>query len=190
MPEPLINTNAAFRGSRRSPRAWGKLSAAMRSPALRKSYRLLLAGIAAAGLGIGLAVQLAGHAGSAWIWTVGTLPVLAALVGEIVTGLRRGNLGLDIIAALSMTAALIVGQELAAAVVAVMYSGGQFLELFAEQRARREMTALLERVPRATMRHHEGRLEEVRGRPRPSRGVTGTPAHDSLPACPGAPSDI
>jgi hypothetical protein len=80
---------------------------------------------------------------------------------EIVTSLRRGDLGLDIVAALSMTAALVFGQELAAAVVALMCSGGQYLELFAECRARREITVLLERVPRAAMRHRDGGLEEV-----------------------------
>ena len=129
---------------------------------LHKSLRPLLVGVAAAGLAAGLAAGFAGYTDWArWIWTVATLPVLAALVGEIVTSLRRGDLGLDIVAALSMSAALVFGQELAAAVVALMYSGGQYLELFAERRARREMTALLERVPRAAMRHRDGGLEEV-----------------------------
>ena len=46
---------------------------------------------------------------SAWspsIWAAVTMPVLLALLAEIVTSLRRGDLGLDIVAALSMTAAL------------------------------------------------------------------------------------
>ena len=134
----------------------------MKLAGLHKSLRPLLVGVAAAGLATGLVAGFAGH--SDWarsIWTVTTLPVLAALVGEIITSLRRGDLGLDIVAALSMSAALVFGQELAAAVVALMYSGGQYLELFAERRARREMTALLERVPRAAMRHRDGGLEEV-----------------------------
>jgi len=42
-----------------------------------------------------------------------------------------------------MTAALLFGETLAAAVVAVMYSGGTFLESFAEGRARREMRDLV-----------------------------------------------
>ncbi len=60
-----------------------------------------------------------------------------------------------------MSAALVFGEELAAAVVALMYSGGQLLERFAERHAHREMTALLARVPRTAMRHRDGRLEEV-----------------------------
>jgi heavy metal translocating P-type ATPase len=87
--------------------------------------------------------------------------VLLALLIEIVASLRHGEVGLDIVAALSMTAALVLGEELAAAVVAVMYAGGQYLESFAEQHARREMTALLSRVPRTAVRHKDGQLEEI-----------------------------
>ena len=60
-----------------------------------------------------------------------------------------------------MAAALIVGEELAAVVVALMYAGGQFLEAFAERHARREMTALLARVPRTAVRYRADGLEEV-----------------------------
>jgi heavy metal translocating P-type ATPase len=127
-----------------------------------KIFRPYLAGLAAAGLAAGFAVRLAGlGAWSGAIWAAATLPILLALLIEIVTSLRRGDLGLDIVAALSMTAALAVGQDLAAAIVALMYAGGQYLESFAERAARREMTALLSRVPRSAVRHRDGRLEEV-----------------------------
>src|SRR5690606_4724294 len=92
---------------------------------------------------------------------LGVVPVLATLVSEIVGSLRRGDVGLDIVAALSMSAALATGETLAAAVVAVMYAGGTFLESFAEGRARREMAGLLARVPRSATRHRNGALEEV-----------------------------
>ncbi|MGB7755521.1 MAG: heavy metal translocating P-type ATPase [Salinisphaera sp.] len=89
------------------------------------------------------------------------MPVLAALVVEIARSLSKGEGGLDIVAALSMSAALMVGETLAAAVVALMYSGGTFLENFAEGRARREMSDLLSRVPRTATRQSNGGLEEV-----------------------------
>jgi heavy metal translocating P-type ATPase len=127
-----------------------------------KIIRPYLAGLAAAGLAAGFAVRLVGlGAWSGTIWAAVTLPILLALLIEIVTSLRRGDLGLDIVAALSMTAALAVGQDLAAAIVALMYAGGQYLESFAERAARREMTALLSRVPRTAVRHRDGQLEEV-----------------------------
>lgn len=85
-------------------------------------------------------------------WMIGVVPVLAALLIEIMRSLARGEVGLDIVAALSMTAPLVFGETLAAAIVAVMYSGGTFLESFAEGRARREMSDLLSRVPRTATR--------------------------------------
>ena len=84
-----------------------------------------------------------------------------ALCVEIVRSLAQGGVGLDIVAALSMSAALLFGETLAAAVVALMYSGGTFLESFAQGRARREMSDLLSRVPRTATRHRNGALDEV-----------------------------
>lgn len=124
--------------------------------------RLLLVIIALSGLAGGGIAFLADY--GVWaerFWFAGTLPVLAALLFEIVTSLRRGQLGLDIVAALSMSAALAFGEPLAGNVVALMYAGGQQLESFAEGRARREMTALLGRVSRTAMRYAAGAIEEV-----------------------------
>ena len=118
--------------------------------------------IALAGLLLGLALTLAGWSSAATIvWTISVVPVLAALLVEIWRSLSRGEIGLDIVAALSMSAALLFGETLAATVVAVMYSGGTLLESFAEGRARREMHDLLSRVPRSATRHRDGQLEEV-----------------------------
>jgi heavy metal translocating P-type ATPase len=124
--------------------------------------KTLLLVIALAGLVTGLGLHVSGRTDLAQTaWFAGVVPVLAALVVEIIRSLARGEVGLDIVAALSMSAALTFGEMLAAAVVAVMYSGGTFLESFAEGRARREMRDLLSRVPRVATRHHNGGLEEV-----------------------------
>ncbi|MGA1275480.1 MAG: heavy metal translocating P-type ATPase [Gemmobacter sp.] len=118
--------------------------------------------IALAGLGGGFVLQLGGNPALGQVaWAAGVVPVLAGLVAEILRSLRRGEVGLDIVAALSMSAALVFGETLAAAVVALMYSGGTFLESFAEGRARAEMRDLLARVPRSATRHRDGGLEEV-----------------------------
>jgi heavy metal translocating P-type ATPase len=124
--------------------------------------RPVLIAIAATGLAAGFAVRFGGLA--AWsgpIWAATAIPVLLALLLEIWTSLRAGKIGLDIVAALSMSAALAFGEYLAAAIVALMYAGGQYLESYAEGRARREMSALLARVPRTAMLHRNGGLEEV-----------------------------
>lgn len=115
------------------------------------------------GLAVGLALLAARHdAAARWAFALGALPVLLALLRDILHGLRRGDTGLDLIAALSIGVALLLGEPLAAVVVALMFAGGQWLEAFARQRARREMTALLARMPRsATRRTAAGALETV-----------------------------
>ena len=135
----------------------------LRSQADARTYlRPVLVVWPAAGLVLGLAAHFSGWEHWAGpIWTAATVPVLVVLLIEILVSLRRGDVGLDIVAALSMLAALVFAEYLAAVVVAVMYSGGQYLESFAERRANREMTALLARVPRSTLRQRNGRLEEV-----------------------------
>jgi len=118
--------------------------------------------IPATGLIVGLLARWLGR--PEWAdpaWTAATVVVILALAVEIVTSLRRGEVGLDIVALLSMTAALAVGETLAAAVVALMYAGGQNLESFAERRAQREMSALLARAPRTAMRYGDGGLVEI-----------------------------
>lgn len=123
---------------------------------------MALLGLALLGLLSGLAFWMMGQPEYATIaWTAGVLPVLGALCVEILRSLRQGDVGLDIVAALSMSAALVFGETLAAAVVALMYAGGTFLESFAQGRARREMRDLLSRVPRTATRHRNGALDEV-----------------------------
>lgn len=124
--------------------------------------RSVLVALPALGLLLGFAAPLLGFSAlQEWMWAGFTVPVLVALLYEIAASLSRAEVGLDIVAALSMTAALAIGENLAAAVVALMYSGGQYLEAFAEGHARREMTAILARVPRTAIRHGNSELEEV-----------------------------
>lgn len=129
---------------------------------MQDRFKVGLLVIALTGLVIGLGLSLAGLDQAArLVWAAGVVPVLAGLVAEIVQSLKAGEIGLDIVAALSMTAALAFDETLAAAVVALMYSGGTFLESFAEGRARHEMSSLLSRVPRTASRHRNDALEEV-----------------------------
>ncbi|MBV7410596.1 heavy metal translocating P-type ATPase [Maritimibacter sp. DP1N21-5] len=124
-----------------------------------KIFILLLAVL---GLVVGLILYVSDRRDLAtYAWVAGVIPALFALLVEILRSIGRGEVGLDIVAALSMSAALLFGETLAASVVAVMYSGGTFLESFAEGRARREMRDLLSRVPRTATRYRDGGLEEV-----------------------------
>jgi heavy metal translocating P-type ATPase len=128
----------------------------------RRHQATIYAGIAAAGLALGVLLWLAGVPG--WpgrVWFAATLPPLVALALQMIGSLQRGDIGLDAIALLSMSAALLFGESLAANVVALMYTGGQLLEAYAAGRAEREMTALLGRVATSAMHFVDGRLVEV-----------------------------
>ncbi len=118
--------------------------------------------VSASGLLSGFVANSLGHVQWAgWLWLAAAVPVLLALLAEIAGSLRRGDFGLDIVAALSIATALMFREEAAACVVALMYAGGKYLETFADRRARREMTALLARLPRTAFRYDGARLEEV-----------------------------
>ncbi|MCQ0989355.1 heavy metal translocating P-type ATPase [Jiella marina] len=98
---------------------------------------------------------------AAGAWAVATAAALIVLAADMVRSLRRGDFGLDVIAALAMIGALWLGEYFAGAVIALMFSGGQALEAYAERRAKGELTALLARMPRKAMRHGETGLEEI-----------------------------
>ncbi len=126
------------------------------------SFRIFLFAVALLGLSAGFAAPLAGLADwQGLIWGAAAALVLASLLSEIVTSLARGEVGLDIVAGLSISAALVFGETLAAGVVALMYAGGQLLEDYAANRARADMKALLARVPKTALRYDDGHLREV-----------------------------
>jgi len=120
-----------------------------------------LVAIAAFGIAAGLLASRGAPELANSIWILATIPVLVALLTQIWKALRSGDIGLDVVAALSMTAAVVIGETLAANVVALMYAGGQLLESYAAGRARREMTALIGRVARTAMVYSGGQLAET-----------------------------
>ncbi|OJF95668.1 haloacid dehalogenase [Rhizobium sp. 58] len=129
---------------------------------LRVHQSRILIGFAATGLAVGGVLSWSGHlAEASWVWSIATAPVLLGLFVQIVVSLRKGDIGLDIVAALSMSAALAFGEPLAANVVAMMYAGGQLLEDFAQGRAKKEMTALMGRVAQTAMRFDGDVLQQV-----------------------------
>ncbi|NRP74784.1 Copper-transporting P-type ATPase [Ensifer psoraleae] len=128
----------------------------------RELGRRILLSLIAVALLAGTAAWLADRPDlSASSWAAGTAIILASLIAEIVISLGRKEFGLDLIAALAMGGALLLGEYLTGSIVALMYTGGQALEDFAQRRARRELTALLNRVPRTAARYADGQLQEV-----------------------------
>ena len=124
--------------------------------------RRVLLGIALTGLILGTLCWLSGY--GTWagrLWAAGTIPVVVGLAVSMARDLLAGRLGVDAVAFVSMSAALLLGEPLAGAVVAVMYAGGNLLEDFAVARAERDLKSLVDRAPRVAHRRIDTLIEDV-----------------------------
>jgi heavy metal translocating P-type ATPase len=116
-----------------------------------------LGGILAGGV---LALLVSSAAADA-VWAATVAFMLVPLTWSVARSLWRGDIGVDVIALLAMAGALALGEYLAGAVIALMLAGGNALEAFAAGRARRELTALIERAPRTAHRRTREGWEEI-----------------------------
>ena len=124
--------------------------------------RRALFAIAIAGLVAGLSAWFAGQDGlAARLWAAGTIPVVIGLGVSIWQDFAAGRMGVDAVAFISMSVALLLGENLAAAVVAVMYAGGNLLEDFAVVRAERDLKTLIDRAPRIAHRIIDSTVEDI-----------------------------
>src|SRR5215470_8901063 len=118
--------------------------------------------LAVLGLLAGGVCHLAGAGGAGDVlWQITIVVTLVPVTWEVIRGMAHGDFGVDIIALLAMAAALIGGELLAGAIVAVMLTGGAALEDYAAGRARRDLTALLRRAPQIARRRVGDGWEEV-----------------------------
>src|SRR5262249_40484480 len=113
----------------------------------------LAIGVAAWAVGLGRAAS--------WIWGIGAIPVAARLLVSMVRDVLAGRVGVDLIAFVSMSAAILLGETLAGVVVAVMYAGGNVLEDYAVGRAEGELKSLIDRAPGIAHRLENGVIEDV-----------------------------
>ena len=128
---------------------------------IRRSATLLLL-ITIGGLAAGGVARLAGAGGAAdMAWLAAAVCGLAYALWSAADSLRRGRLGVDVIALLALAGAVAVGELLAAAVISVMLTSGRALEAWAAYRARHDLSALLARAPRTGRRYRDGSLETV-----------------------------
>jgi heavy metal translocating P-type ATPase len=118
------------------------------------------AAAALAALATGGALVWAGDPGrAAWVWGAAIVATSVPLARDVGRGLVHRQGGVDVVALLAMIGAVALGEFLAGAVIAVMLTGGQALERYADSRARRELTALIAGAPR---RAHVRRGSAVR----------------------------
>jgi cation transport ATPase len=103
----------------------------MRKLLTERIARQALIAIALAGLVLGALAWANGSTDLAnWCWATGTVPVIIALFFSMLRDFLAGRFGVDSIAFVSMAAALLLGQNLAGIIIAIMYAGGNVLEDF------------------------------------------------------------
>ena len=125
-------------------------------------YRLL-SGIAAVSIVLGGVLYLAGErAAGQGVWAAAVALLAGELAVEVVrTVIVDHHMGVDTIALVAMVGALALGEEFAGIIIGLMFSGGATLEDVASSRARRELTALIQRAPKIAQLRIGDQLEQV-----------------------------
>ncbi|MBS1886426.1 MAG: heavy metal translocating P-type ATPase [Actinobacteria bacterium] len=123
----------------------------------------MLAATALGAIVVGGAFHLVGEAGVGdAIWTAVLALLATVLALEVArTVVVERHMGVDTIALVAMVGALALGELLAGVVIGLMFSGGLALEELASARARRELTALVERAPKRARIRAGGELRDV-----------------------------
>lgn len=133
----------------------------MTIPSLVRRYPLV---------GVALLVALAGwgfvsvdlEIGARILVSLFALAIGAQQAWGMIQSLRAGHVGLDVLAVTAIVATVAIGEYWASLVIVLMLTGGEALEDYAEGRAERELSALLEHVPQVAHRYRaDGTTEDV-----------------------------
>ena len=84
---------------------------------------------------------------SRWLATLYVSGIIVWTLIGMIRDVMRGHVGLDVLAVVAMVATLAVGEYVASLIIVLMLSGGEALEDYASRRAKKELTALLDRSP-------------------------------------------
>src|SRR5487761_2305529 len=130
--------------------------------ATQHRVQLLLLIVSVIGLISGGGFRLTQHIRVATnLWTAVTVLGAAAALWWILRSAREHRPGGDLIALLALGGTLVVHEELAGAVIAVMLMSGRTLEAYAAGRAERELRGLLTRAPSTARRRNGESYESV-----------------------------
>lgn len=95
-----------------------------------------------------------------WMYAglIGLIPALIWFMRDLI----EKTMGSDVLAIFSIVGALATGENIAAAIIAVMLATGRVLESWAEGHAERQLKLLLSRMPhKAHRRRSDGTIEEI-----------------------------
>ena len=88
---------------------------------------------------------------------MGGVPLLLEMFGKVI----KGDFGADLMAALALVTATWLGEYLAGALIVLMLSGGQALEVYAMRKASSVLAALAERMPSIAHRRTDEQITDI-----------------------------
>ncbi len=134
----------------------------MVSSAVVAGVRRALLPFVAAALVVGGVASFVGAGGFAVVvWSVASGVVAVDLVVVTVARLREGRVAVDVVALVALLGALVMGESLAAVILALMVASGDALEQYAHRRAERSLSELLSLAPKVAHRLLAGTFETV-----------------------------
>lgn len=83
-----------------------------------------------------------------WVLALSAIANVIPLIWDMFEDLRSGKYGVDILAATAIITATIMHEYWAAIIIVLMLTGGEALEDYAQRRARKELSALLDKAPK------------------------------------------
>jgi heavy metal translocating P-type ATPase len=95
------------------------------------------------------------------LWYVGLAITGSGIVWQTLRGALRGQFAADVVAALAICAAALLGQPVVGLVIVLMQSGGEALERYAEGRASNAVRALEALAPRTAHRIRGDEIDDV-----------------------------
>ena len=87
-----------------------------------------------------------------WVISIFALGVAAKESIGMVRSILKGSWGIDVLAVTAIIATVLVGEYWASIIIVLMFTGGEALEDYAESRAKRELTSLLDNTPQIAHR--------------------------------------
>ena len=87
-----------------------------------------------------------------WTISIFALGVAAKESVNMIRSILKGRWGVDVLAVTAIIATVLVGEYWASIIIVLMFTGGEALEDYAESRAKRELTALLDKSPQIAHR--------------------------------------
>lgn len=127
-----------------------------------------------AGLGLYLTDQ---DTVAGWVLGVTAILNVIPLLWGMWQDLRNGKYGIDILAATAIVTSVVLGEYIAGMIIVLMLTGGEALEDYAENRAKVELDALLDRAPKLAHRLNGRKETDIR--------VTEVALNDKLVVKPG-----